>query len=241
MIMRFLFSIAIAACAVATKAAIISGSVLGSTGTNRVTKVICVPLNGPRVVGTNYIYPVTQTVLSDTNGVFTLQCLQGDYGLAFGGGAQAISISVPDTTNSLDFLDLIETNGLTCIYRAPGALIRISALDSAWGFLSDKLTNGVSILLTTITNGFGQALAISLDPSIASSIAAKFDASGGTVNGDVLATGRLQGTTLTLLNGTNQIIFGAAGSGPADTNNIALWIQTQITGATNIYWLPVYE
>jgi hypothetical protein len=197
-------------------AATITGSVLGSSGTNRLTSVICVPLNGPRIIGTNYIYPVTQTVQTDTNGVFTLQTVQGDYGLTFGGGAQAVTISVPDSTNTLSFLDLINTNGLTYVYRTPGALVRTASTDPSFGFLSQKLTNGTSIVFTTITNAAGHAITISLSPSI-------------------------QGTSLTLLGSTNQITFGAAGVGPADTNNVVQWVASQVAGDTNAYWLPLYQ
>ena len=57
------------------------------------------------------------------------------------------------------------------------------------------------------------------------------------------------GTLLTIdsngvLNGfatTNQIVFGATNSAPADSTNIAAWVSVQVSGNTNRYRLPLYR
>jgi len=46
---------------------------------------------------------------------------------------------------------------------------------------------------------------------------------------------------LVLAGTTNQIVFGAVNSAPANTNTITQWISVQVSGMTNLFRLPLYE
>jgi hypothetical protein len=40
---------------------------------------------------------------------------------------------------------------------------------------------------------------------------------------------------------TNQIVWGATNTAPANTNNATKWVSVQVAGDTNAYRLPLYK
>lgn len=166
-------------------AATITGNLTATDSTNHVTTVTLVPINGGHASGTNYYYAVTQSTRTDTNGVFNLTAVQGDYRITIA-SEPARTLTVPDSTNTFNFLDLIVA-APTYVYRTPGSLVKVSTNDHVFGFLSDKLVAGTSILLTP-TGLSNETLVVALDSAIAASIAAKLPLSGGIMTGSVTNT-----------------------------------------------------
>lgn len=168
-------------------AATITGTAIPSAGTNLVTTVEVKPLSTPLIIGTNLIYSVNRLLRTDTNGAWSIDLIQGDYQVTVA-GRDVFRIVVPNSTNSLNFLDLLNTNQLSYIYRVPGGLVRISTNDTAFGFLIDKLQAGSSIVFTKLNGGSNELLSVALDPSISAAIAAKVAIAGDTMTGPLITT-----------------------------------------------------
>ncbi|MHC1762926.1 MAG: hypothetical protein AB9869_01285 [Verrucomicrobiia bacterium] len=146
-------------CSWGAKAATVTGTLQPSSGTNRVVAVQILPTSTPQVVGTNFVFSINQTVRTDTNGAFSLEMLQGNYRLVIA-GKDTVNIVVPDSTNTFNFIDIIDPSLTNYVYRTPGALVRVSTNDSTWGFLTEKLTNGAYITLTTLNAGSNEVLSV---------------------------------------------------------------------------------
>lgn len=100
-----------------TAAATVTGSIYSATGSTADGQILFRPLR-PYVRGTNYVTGVDRIVRT-TNGVFSLTLLANDYRMIINGrSAEQIDISVPDTTSTYNFVDLI-TNDVVYIYLGP--------------------------------------------------------------------------------------------------------------------------
>lgn len=181
--------------------ATITGTIRDSTGNYKTNLTVTLrPISGAVVlVGTNYYTPVTQTAVTSTNGAFTFSAIVGDYTLAFG-TADSQRVSVPDSTNSYDFIPLLNPAALNYVYTIPGAHVKNSSVDTTFGFLSDKLLfSGGYVSATTTNSGANEALLVATSylPQPASAnltnwssiaTAAKQDASANLTNWSALAT-----------------------------------------------------
>jgi hypothetical protein len=138
--------------------ATITGYIIDHAGAAKEGQITFRPLSTPMLIGTQYVSGA-QFSVTLTNGGFTNTMLLGDYLLIIG-GQESPRISVPDNTNTYNFVDLINTNGLLYAFKQPGAVVKLDQYDSVFGFLGDKIT--FTSPLATTTNNFGANESVTL-------------------------------------------------------------------------------
>lgn len=133
--------------------------------------------------------------------------------------------SATDGTNVWDFtVDIGTTTSFPSGPRAKLELTGQAANGDSGNFKADILADAGSaamVLNTAIAHTSGNLVEVKNKDS------AKFSVS--------------HAGAITLAGTTNQIIFGATNSLPADTNAIVTWISVQVTGLTNQFRLPLYQ
>ncbi|MHC1762927.1 MAG: hypothetical protein AB9869_01290 [Verrucomicrobiia bacterium] len=146
--------ILLVASAASAAAATVTGSIYSATGSTTDGQILFRPLR-PYVRGTNYITGVDRLVRT-TNGVFSINLLQNDYRMIINGrSAEQIDISVPDTTSTYNFVDLI-TNNIVYVYLGPtvptggaGSVTNVAiAVGSGLAQAGSPITTGGTITLT---------------------------------------------------------------------------------------------
>lgn len=226
-------------------AATVWGHLLSQTGANRAGNITIKATSIPSISGTNYI-PGDSVTVTLVNGGFTNTLISGDYLIVTGGNASP-RISVPNTTNVYNFIDLINTNGMIYVFKEPGSVVKLDATDTTFGFLGDKLTFGS--LLTVVTNSSGANESVTVNVASSKTITATgttgtqtINKLTGAVNFAASATSLVVTNSFATTNSVIQATVGAHDSTMKDVQAVAgtglftLWPNAVPTAETRVYF-----
>lgn len=158
------FILSALALSVSIFASTITGYLIDQAGNPKTGVITVRPLSSPQVIGTNYL-SAGNIQITLTNGGFTNTLLQGNYLISIA-GSDSPQISVPNDTNTYNFVSLINTNGLLYVFKSPGSVVKLDSSDSTFGFLLDKLGTGSFLSKTTNSPGGNESVTLAFTGSL---------------------------------------------------------------------------